>query len=475
MERLKDALTNLNIDFVRWRYVAGIASVITVFLCWGLFFLPFIAPGLKIGPNWGIDFTGGTEILIHFDDDVQIGEVREALTKLGLAEDSVQAIGAADRHEYKIRIQDAEFGNEQAKKDVNDRLVKTFGPDWILDSKFDAEVGARVVITHAPPIVKPAEVQAAFSDMQGVAVRSGRDDNQVVIQLPGLSHQIEEQLQVALGDAKFHVLSVDAVGPKVGADLRTQAGIAMFMTIFLVVIYIAFRFELAFAPGAMLALVHDVSIMIGFFILFHREFSLSLIGAILTVIGYSLNDTIIIYDRIRENRSRYRRKPTIELINLSVNETLTRTISTSFNTMLAISPFLVMGGSVVQDFAFAMFLGIVFGTYSTIYVASPMILLMEEVQPYLERWIAVTGRGKAAGAAITAAAAVGAPPVDAPSESPVNRSASAIPTAVGPAAPAVKATPTSSVDAPAERPMTESEKRRRERAEREKAAEKGNS
>ncbi|MBW1879167.1 MAG: protein translocase subunit SecF, partial [Deltaproteobacteria bacterium] len=153
-------------------------------------------------------------------------------------------------------------------------------------------------------------------------------------------------------------------------------------------VYVAFRFDIGLAPGAVLALLHDVSLTAGVFVLLQREFNLPMIGALLTIVGYSLNDTIVIYDRIRENSDRYRRKELRDLINVSINETLARTLATSVTTLLAISAFLIMGGPVIQTFAFAMMLGIIFGTYSTVFVASPTIMLMERIKPHLSALVA---------------------------------------------------------------------------------------
>ena len=178
------------------------------------------------------------------------------------------------------------------------------------------------------------------------------------------------------------------MGPKVGDELKRSGFISVAATLALVLLYVAFRFDVGFAPGAVVALFHDVSITIGIFVLSQREFNLPMIGALLTIVGYSLNDTIVIYDRIRENMDRYSRTDLAELINVSINETLARTLATSVTTALAICAFLFLGGPVIQNFAFAMLLGVFFGTYSTIFVASPMILFMEEVKPHLNRLVA---------------------------------------------------------------------------------------
>jgi preprotein translocase subunit SecF len=441
-ERIKNVLNELNLDFVKYRYIAAFASVITVLAAWMAF---FVYPG----PRWGIDFTGGTEIQMEFKQDVHVDEIREGLAKLGLSEDSVQQYGDPSKHVFNVRIDDATFGVAEAKADVQKRFVDKYGAAWVKDVAMDAEVGARVTVTYVGDKVSIEDVRPLFADVTGVVVREGIHENQIVVQLPGLSQEIEHRIRTALPDREFQVVQAESVGPKVGEELRTQAFMAIAITIGMVLLYIAFRFDLTFAPGAVLALVHDTSVIAGAFVLFDKEFNLSIIGAILTVIGYSLNDTVIVYDRLRENREKYRRVGTRDLINRSVNETLTRTISTSGATMLAIAPFLVMGGPVLSDFAFAMFLGIIVGTYSTIYVASPMILVMEEVKPYLDRWVV------SASGATGATASMVVPPV--------GGSSGGAATAGDPGQPDATST------------MTESEKRRRERAERERQAQKDQS
>jgi preprotein translocase SecF subunit len=251
-----------------------------------------------------------------------------------------------------------------------------------------AEVGARFTIDYNGDEKTLSEIVAALDGVKGVKAQSGKEINQVVVTVPGLSGKIKDRIEEALGDRAFEVLSIDAVGPKVGGDLRRQGFISIAATLGLVLLYVAFRFDVGFAPGAILALVHDVSIVVGIFVFAQLEFNLPMIGALLTIVGYSLNDTIVIYDRIRENKNRYTRKDLPGLINVSINETLTRTVATSFTTMMAMMAFILIGGPVIQNFALAMFLGIIFGTYSTVFVASPMILVMEDVKPYLERLIA---------------------------------------------------------------------------------------
>jgi len=300
----------------------------------------------------------------------------------------VQQVNDPEAHEFAIRVADASFGSEQLKAEVEERLEATFGESWIDHSKFDAEVGARLAIFYTGDKVTPSQAQEALVDVKGVTVIDGREDRELVVRMPGLSELVAAQIKQVMGDRTFEVMAVEAVGPKVGAELRQQSFIAIFATLAMILVYVAFRFELAFAPGAVLALFHDATVTMGVFIVLGKEFNLSTIGALLTIVGYSLNDTIVIYDRIRENRERSRKTPLAEIVNVSLNETMSRTIGTAFTTFLAIVAFLWMGGQVIQDFAFAMLCGIVFGSYSTIFVASPSILVVEKMVPWVNRLMA---------------------------------------------------------------------------------------
>ncbi|MCB9681415.1 MAG: protein translocase subunit SecF [Alphaproteobacteria bacterium] len=394
VDKLKERFDSASFDFVAWRNVAGGISLVLVLLSWALFF--------GVGPKWGIDFTGGTEIHLRFDDDIAITDLRAALESLGIQGDAVQEVGGEGEHEFKVRIQDASFGSDALKAQVIDDLKKGMTENWVADwdrdITFSAEVGARFAVHYQGDRVLPGVLLSKLGDIQGVKVDEGREDNELIIKLPGLATQIEKEIKGAMGDRHFEVLSVDAVGPKVGESLRRQGVLSLASTLALVLVYVAFRFEIAFAPGAILALIHDVSLTVGLFIVLGREFNLPIIGALLTIVGYSLNDTIIIYDRIRENRSRHRREDLPGLINASISETLSRTIATSGTTFMAILPFMFLTSSVLADFVLAMLFGIVVGTYSTIFVASPMILFMDRVQPYLSKLVAIdTGEDVEAG------------------------------------------------------------------------------
>ncbi len=381
LEFVKRYLDALEFDFVRYRYRAAVFSGLLMLASWAVFVI--------IGPNWGIDFTGGTEIHIKFEEATDIGDVRAALRAMDLSDDAVQAVNGRESGEFVIRIQDAAFGMEELEVEMGDALVKLYGPDWVVDMRSSAEVSARFELDYSGDLKTHQEVARDIRPLfPGATVSPGRNDNTVVIQVPGLSERIKDRIASSLGDRPFEVLSTDSVGPKVGGELRRQGFISIMATLGLVLLYVAFRFDVGFAPGAVLALAHDVSLTVGVFVLAQIEFNLPMIGALLTIVGYSLNDTIVIYDRIRENRDRYRRNDLSNLLNVSISETLTRTVATSVTTLLAITMFLVLGGPVIQNFALAMVCGIIFGTYSTVFVASPMILVMEDVKPWLQKMVA---------------------------------------------------------------------------------------
>ena len=369
-------------DFVGKRKIAAIISSLMVIGSLLLFFFR--------GPTWGIDFTGGTEIQFQFTEDTTIAELREAMIKQGLSDDSVQQVGDLSENMFVVRIQDPEFGTKEIQTDIENALQAGFGADWIAEKRFDAQVGARMLIRYSGDAVTMERITAALQSVEGASVQDASDDNTFYVKLSSLSSKITDSLKNSI-NKDFRILQTDSVGPKVGNELKEQGVVSILSTLGLILVYVAFRFNISFAPGAVLALFHDVTVVVGCFIIFDmlgwtHEFNLPMVGALLTIIGYSLNDTIVIYDRIRENMSRYRRTDLENLINSSINETLRRTIATSVTTMVAMLAFLFLGGPVIQTFALAIFLGVIFGTYSTVFVASPTILLMQDLRPKLERF-----------------------------------------------------------------------------------------
>ena len=182
--------------------------------------------------------------------------------------------------------------------------------------------------------------------------------------------KVQEALLALLGD-DMEVRKVDVVGPTVSGELIQKGIIAVVLAVAMMLIYIWFRFEWQFSAGAIVALVHDVVITLGLFAFTQLKFELAIIAAVLTIVGYSMNDTVVVYDRVRENLRKYKQKPLNELVDLSINETLSRTVMTSVTTLLALVSLAVFGGEVLRGFTLAMIWGIVIGTYSSIFVASP--------------------------------------------------------------------------------------------------------
>lgn len=215
---------------------------------------------------------------------------------------------------------------------------------------------------------------------EGASVVSFGTDRDVLIRL---SHGYSDEEGAVLlrilqdnfeGDVELR--RIEFVGPQVGDELREQGGLAMLLALGLVMLYIAFRFQLKFAVGAVIALVHDVLITLGFFSITRMEFDLTVLAALLAVIGYSLNDTIVVFDRIRENFRKVRRTEPAEIVNISLTETLSRTLFTSLTTLLVLMSLAIFGGEMINAFAIALIVGIAVGTYSSIYVASNVLLLM---------------------------------------------------------------------------------------------------
>lgn len=199
--------------------------------------------------------------------------------------------------------------------------------------------------------------------------------------LKGVSDKMEESLASVYGKGSFEVRRVEMVGPKAGADLRKKGIMAVSIAWIGMLIYISWRYEFRFALGGIIALIHDVIITTALLTVLDKEFTLTIIAALLTIIGYSINDTIVVFDRIRENARKNIRKDLAEVINSSINQTLSRTILTSFTVFLVLLALFLLGGSVIHDFAFILLVGVIVGTYSSIFIASPLVLIWEKYKP----------------------------------------------------------------------------------------------
>jgi preprotein translocase subunit SecF len=346
------------------------------------------------GPNYGTDFRGGTEIEVGFTKAVGPGQVREAIEKSGFSEPDVVQV-KDDKHasRYLIRVQEVSVVDDASKDALRKALCLTTDSEAPVNDeaacpastratevKFSAggdKITARYDTEPSIDVIKrqigrvgAVKLRVSATNPQVVNPR----DHRVEIQLQSKGDQLMDKLREHLGadTVPESALRVEWVGPKAGKQLRDSARNSVAIAIVFIMLYLAFRFDLRFAPGVVLACVHDAMVVIGVFIIFKREVTLSTIAAILTIVGYSMNDTVVVYDRIRENLGKYRGKPFAHVINLSVSETLSRTVLTSGATMLSVLAFFIWGTGVIKDFALAMVVGIIAGTYSSIYVAAPI-------------------------------------------------------------------------------------------------------
>lgn len=227
----------------------------------------------------------------------------------------------------------------------------------------------------------------AIGDVQVIKFGNDPEANQYMLRAKYIEGKdvpkmIHESLVAKFGEANLTILSEEVVGPKVGHDLRKKGMLSIFFTCALILIYVGFRFDFLFSPGAIVALLHDVVISVGFFSFFGKEFNLPILAAVLTILGYSINDTIIVYDRIRENIKNLPKKTSAsDVIDISLTETFRRTIVTSLTTLMVVVVLFYLGGGVLHDFAFCMIIGISFGTYSSVFVASPIYMILHRFFP----------------------------------------------------------------------------------------------
>lgn len=249
--------------------------------------------------------------------------------------------------------------------------------------------GGTLVQIKFSKAVPTEQIRSAFKPigLQGAVIQPF-GDNEVVVRVGevasggrDISAVISESLLPVLGQGAFEVRRVEVVGPKAGKELTRKAIMAIFFSWVGMLVYITWRFEFRYAVGGIIALVHDTVITIGAMSLLNKEFDLTIVAALLTIIGYSINDTIVVFDRIRENARKNIRQPLAQIINDSINQTLSRTILMSFTVLLVLLALFFLGGAVIHDFSFALLVGVVVGTYSSIFVASPIVLAWERIRP----------------------------------------------------------------------------------------------
>jgi preprotein translocase subunit SecF len=346
------------------------------------------------GPNYGTDFRGGTEVELAFGKPIDAAGVRKAVQEAGFqTPDVVQVSDPHNAWHFLIRVQEVTAIGDVEKQALKKALCFVDDPQAPLSDpekcpsdaratevKFSA--GGDKVSTRYDVAPNLDTIAAQVKSVPGVQLRTGANnpqllnprDHRVEVMLLSKGDQLIDRLRQKLGADMVpeHALRVEWVGPKAGEQLRNSARNAVAIAIVFIMLYLAFRFDLRFAPGVIVACIHDAMVVIGVFILLKKEVTLSTIAAVLTVVGYSMNDTVVVYDRIRENLGKHRGKSFAQIINLSVSETLSRTILTSGATLLSVLAFFVYGTSVIKDFMLALVVGIIAGTYSSIYVAAPL-------------------------------------------------------------------------------------------------------
>lgn len=365
------------VPFVRFRPAYFVFSAVLLVLA----VVAYATQGL----NFGIDFRGGilievgTKPVNGVRPPARIDEMRAQLAKLNLGEVSLQEFGRPD--DVLIRVE-RQQGDERAQVAAIRRIrnsfsLVAFGTD---PNKPERKVGETFVIPGVLNNAKIEAVRAALKDVKDVEVKPDGAGGAITIVLtkpaaePKALRAQVTQVKDTLATVEFR--RQEFVGPQVGAELIEAGIIATVLALLAIMLYVWFRFEWQFAVASVVALVHDVLLTIGLFALLQKEFNLATVAAILTIAGYSINDTVVVFDRVRENLRKYKRMPMPELMNQSINETLARTVTTSVTTLLALLSLFFFGGEIISGFSIALIWGVVIGTYSSICLAVPLLLLL---------------------------------------------------------------------------------------------------
>ena len=380
---------NVNVDWIgkKWQFIG--ASFL-------LFIASIVCLAIKGGPRYGIDFRGGTLVYVKFRTAPQLDLIRGALKQKGLGESTIQRFGPESDHQVIISLEQTatETSGELdlGRRTIEETLNLSFRPPEAQAGKLDLN-NIRTASSLEDPLAGQPGLAAALPKSGPSQLKSIQDLASSIIRfrtahgglinsfdelkaIPGISDEILNLIKEKFYLGDFAVISTEIVGAKVGKNLQQQAVSATLYALGGMLIYIAWRFKgTVYGTAAVVAVFHDVIITLGFFSFLNKEISLTVIAALLTLVGYSMNDTIVVFDRIRENLKLLRREPLTSVINKSINQTLSRTILTSGLTFVTVVSLYLFGGEVINGFAFAMVIGIIIGTYSSIAIASPLLVI----------------------------------------------------------------------------------------------------
>jgi preprotein translocase subunit SecF len=364
---------------------------------------------IKGGLYYGIDFKGGTLVYVRFPGPPPIDQLRSGLVREGLGQSVIQPISdisSPNSNEVIIGVEQHGEGTQAldaGKNAILTALHATLGAGEAGKQDFNAATPAVVadVLTRKDPLGAGPSGGARYTQMAREIVNFRDKDRRGIVTnfndlsaVTGVNSAVIAALRDAFFASNFAVINVEIVGPKVGTELRRQAVLVTLYALGGMLVYIAFRFEWVYGVAAVVAVFHDVLITLGLFSIFHFEISLTVIAALLTLVGYSMNDTIVIFDRVRENLRLMRREPFAQIVNRSINQTLSRTILTSGLTFLTVLVLFLMGGQVLRAFSFALVVGIMVGTYSSFGIAAPLVVAWNQWRGHA---VAAAASGTAAG------------------------------------------------------------------------------
>jgi len=353
---------NSKYDFVKWRFYAVSFSV--------LFMLLGLAMFLKHGVNWGIDFAGGATITLRFKDAVPMDRLRADLTSA-----SIQQYGKAEDHAVLIRLPELNKETDYAGQVVG-KLNTDLNPQTttMLDLNFHGKDRLTELLASADPEAKgtaPAARDYYKNIAQNIVTRRSElgvfTNMAQVTSAPGVTTRIAGFLNDKCFLGAFNVLDQETVGPQVGHDLQQKAIFAVVLSTLAMGLYLWIRFDLMFGASAIVCIVHDVLMSLAFLMMINGEFSLNIVAALLLIVGFSINDTVVMYDRVRENRRKLKTRMSLEeQLNLAMNQTLSRTILTSGSVVIVLVALILFGGKVIHEFAWILLIGVLAGTYSTV-------------------------------------------------------------------------------------------------------------